>query len=282
MFEWRQYVPAAKRRAKAVRHAANLRRGGQSLAPVVTKGRSIASTFWGKAWCDNLERYSDYANRLPRGRTYVRNGSVIDLHVGAGRISAQVMGSDLYRIQVSVTELPPARWRALAKACTGSIDSLVELLQGRFSQHVMQPICATGIGLFPSPKEIKFSCSCPDWAAMCKHVAAVLYGVGARLDSQPELLFTLRKVDATDLVERAGDGLPLPSKGPAAGRVLDDSKLSEMFGIELAGAELETGVEVRRTERTRRSQSLSKTVRKATRSASSRGRSVKRAAGGTR
>ena len=282
MFQWRRYVPAAKRRGKAVRHLAKLRKGGQSLAPVVTQGRTITTTFWGKAWCENLERYSDYANRLPRGRTYVRNGSVIDLHIGAGHISARVMGSDLYRIEVSVTELPPTRWRALGKDCTGSIDSLVELLQGRFSQHVMQRICAPGTGLFPSPKEVKFTCSCPDWAAMCKHVAAVLYGVGVRLDTQPELLFTLRKVDATDLVERAGDGLPLPSKGLAAGRVLDDSKLSEMFGIELAGAELETGVEVRRTERTRRSQSLSKTVRKATRSASSRGRSVKRAAGGTR
>jgi len=282
MFQWRRYVPAAKRRGKAVRRAAKLRKGGQSLAPVVTQGRTITTTFWGKAWCENLERYSDYANRLPRGRTYVRNGSVIDLHIGAGHISARVMGSDLYRIEVSVTELPPTRWRALGKDCTGSIDSLVELLQGRFSKHVMQRICAPGTGLFPSPKEVKFTCSCPDWAAMCKHVAAVLYGVGVRLDTQPELLFTLRKVDATDLVERAGDGLPLPSKGLAAGRVLDDSKLSEMFGLELAGAELETGVGVPRTERTRRSQSLPKTARKATRSASSRGRSVKRAAGGTR
>ena len=282
MFRWRRYVPAAKRRGKAVRHAAKLREGGRSLAPVVTQGRTITTTFWGKAWCENLERYSDYANRLPRGRTYVRNGSVIDLHIGAGHISAQVMGSDLYRIEVSVTELPPTRWRALGKDCTGSIDSLVELLQGRFSQHVMQRICAPGTGLFPSPKEIKFTCSCPDWAAMCKHVAAVLYGVGVRLDTQPELLFTLRKVDATDLVERAGDGLPLPSKGRAAGRVLDDSKLSEMFGIELVGAELETGVGIPRTESTRRSQSLPKTARKATRSASSRGRSVKRAAGGIR
>ncbi len=282
MFQWRRYVPAAERRAKAGRHAAKLRKGGQSLAPVITQGRTIASTFWGKAWCENLERYSDYANRLPRGRTYVRNRSVIDLHIGAGRISAQVMGSDLYRIQVSVTELPPARWRALAKNCTGSIDSLVELLQGRFSQHVMQRICATGTGLFPSPKEIKFSCSCPDWAAMCKHVAAVLYGVGARLDTQPELLFTLRKVDATDLVARAGDGLRLPSKGPAAGRVLMDSKLSEMFGIEIADVEAETGAEAPRPGRARHSPDLRKRARKPTRNATSKERFVKRAAGRTR
>src|SRR5215469_6828642 len=279
---WRPYVSVAQRQAQTMRKIAQLKKKGHVVSPVEIEGRRIATTFWGKAWCENLERYSDYANRLPRGRTYVRNGSVIDLHIGAGHISAQVMGSDLYRIEVSVTELPPTRWRALGKDCTGSIDSLVELLQGRFSQHVMQRICAPGTGLFPSPKEVKFTCSCPDWAAMCKHVAAVLYGVGVRLDTQPELLFTLRKVDATDLVERARDGLPLPSKGRAAGRVLDDSKLSEMFGIELAGAELETGVEVPRTERTLRSQSLPKTARKATRSASSRGRSVKRAAHGTR
>ena len=282
MFQWRRYVPAAKRRGKAVRHAAKLRKGGRSLAPVVTQGRTITTTFWGKAWCENLERYSDYANRLPRGRTYVRNGSVIDLHIGAGHISAQVMGSDLYRIEVSVTELPPTRWRALGKDCTGSIDSLVELLQGRFSQHVMQRICAPGTGLFPSPKEIKFTCNCPDWAAMCKHVAAVLYGVGARLDSQPELLFTLRKVDATDLVAHAGDGLPLPSKGPTAGRVLEDSKISELFGIEMVDAEVEIGAEAPRRGRVRRSPSLRKLARKPTRNATSKERSVKRSAGRAR
>jgi uncharacterized Zn finger protein len=275
MFQWRRYVPAAERRAKAARQAAKVRKGGQSLAPVVTQGRTIARTFWGKAWCENLERYSDYANRLPRGRTYLRRGSVIDLHIGAGHISAQVMGSDLYRIQVSVTALPPARWRALGKGCTGSIDSLVELLQGRLSEHVMQRICAPGTGLFPSPKEIKFSCSCPDWAAMCKHVAAVLYGIGARLDSQPELLFTLRNVDATDLVAHAGEGLPLPSKGPAAGRVLENSKLSEMFGIEMADAEIETGVDVSPPRRARRT-ALRKTARKTTRSANGKAGSVQR------
>jgi uncharacterized Zn finger protein len=251
MFEWRRYVPAAKRRGKALRHAAKLRMGGQSLAPVVTQGRTITSTFWGKAWCENLERYSDYANRLPRGRTYVRNGSVIDLHIGAGHISAQVMGSDLYRIQVNVTALPPARWRALGKDCTGSIDSVVELLQGRFSQYVMQRICRPATGLFPSPREIKFACSCPDWAAMCKHVAAVLYGVGARLDTEPQLLFVLRKVDAADLVARAGDGLSLPSKRPATVRVLEDLKLSEIFGIEMGDAEAQTEVDISPPRRAR-------------------------------
>lgn len=236
-FQWRPYVSVAERRRKAERAAAShKKKTGRSLSPVTPAHGAIAKTFWGKAWCDNLERYSDYANRLPRGRTYVRNGSVIDLRIVAGEVSAQVMGSDLYQVKVNITALPRTRWTALGGDCAGSIDSLVELLQGRLSKGVMERICRPQTGLFPSPKEIKLSCSCPDWATMCKHVAAVLYGVGARLDEQPELLFTLRKVQAKDLVARAGAGLPLSKKAPAAGKMLDQSKLAEVFGIEMAEA----------------------------------------------
>ncbi len=236
-FQWKPYVSVAERRKKAERAAARYRKEtGKTLSPVTAARGAIAKTFWGKAWCDNLERYSDYSNRLPRGRTYVRNGSVIDLRIAAGEVSAQVMGADLDQITVSIAAVPKTQWHALGGDCAGSIDSLVELLQGRLSQGVMERICRPQTGLFPSPKEIKFSCSCPDWAAMCKHVAAVLYGVGARLDRQPELLFALRRVDAKDLVARAGAGLPLAKKAPATGKMLDESKLAEVFGIELADA----------------------------------------------
>lgn len=236
-YQWKPYVSVAERRRKAERAAAGqLKKTGRALAPVSASGGAIATTFWGKAWCDNLERYSDYANRLPRGRSYLRNGSVIDLRIAAGEVAAQVMGSDLYQIKVSIAAVPKAQWNTLGGDCAGSIDSLVELLQGRLSKAVMERICRPQTGLFPSPKEIKLSCSCPDWAAMCKHVAAVLYGVGARLDQQPELLFTLRKVEARDLVARAGTGLPLARKGPAAGKILDISRLADVFGIEMADA----------------------------------------------
>ena len=236
-FQWKPYVSVAERRNKAERAAAQYRKKtGQTLSPVTATRGAIARTFWGKAWCENLERYSDYSNRLPRGRTYLRNGSVIDLKIAAGEVTAQVMGSDLYQIKVSIGAVPKAHWHALGGDCAGSIDSLVELLQGRLSKGVMERICRPQTGLFPSPKEIKLNCSCPDWADMCKHVAAVLYGVGARLDQQPELLFTLRKVDAKDLVARAGARLPLAKKAPAAGKMLDRSELAEVFGIEMADA----------------------------------------------
>ena len=234
-YGWKPYVSVGSRRAHAAREVAKLAKKGQKTSPVAIDGRKIANTFWGKAWCDNLERYSDYANRLPRGRTYVRNGSVVDLQIATGAVTAMVSGSDLYDVRVKVATLPTTKWRAVCGDCAGAIDSLVELLQGRFSQAVMTRICDDKKGLFPSPAEITFTCSCPDWASMCKHVAAVLYGIGARLDHQPDLLFALRNVKAQDLITRAGKGLAGTRKGPAAGRVLDDADdLSAIFGIEIA------------------------------------------------
>ena len=233
-YGWRPYVPVHVRRQRAAREMDRLLKKGHAVSPVVIAGRAIAKTFWGQSWCRNLERYSDYSNRLPRGRTYVRNGSVVDLQIAPGKVTARVAGSSLYEVRVEVLSLPKARWAALCKDCAGGIDSLVELLQGRLSKGVMERICAERKGLFPSPAEIEFDCSCPDWASMCKHVAAVLYGIGARLDVRPDLLFALRRVDQKDLIARAGKDLPLTRKGPAAGKVLPDGGLSEMFGIELA------------------------------------------------
>lgn len=231
--QWPAYVPVAERRKKAEKKAAKIKKAGTTLAPIPPTRGAIAKTFWGKAWCDNLVTYSDYSNRMPRGRTYARNGSVIDLNITQGSVQAQVMGSTLYKVVVKVGAVPEAQWRLIGQDCAGSIDSLVELLQGKLSTAVMQRICAPHSGLFPAPRDISFGCSCPDSASMCKHIAAVLYGVGARLDQQPELLFSLRQVDAKDLVNQAGVGAATPRKGPKTGKVLDDAMLSDVFGIEM-------------------------------------------------
>ena len=232
-YSWAPYVSVAERRMKAEKAATKARKSGATLAPIAPYRGAVAKTFWGKAWCDNLEAYSDYSNRMPRGRTYVRNGSVIDLAISEGTVSALVMGSSLYEVAVKVQPVQAPQWQAIGKDCSGSIDSLVELLQGKLSTAVMQRICTPRTGLFPAPKEISFSCSCPDSASMCKHIAAVLYGVGARLDQKPELLFSLRKVNAKDLVSQAGVGLPTSKRGPSSGKVLDDFNLSDVFGIEM-------------------------------------------------
>ncbi len=230
---WKPYVTVAARRRKAEREVEKRKKQGHAVSPVVIQGRTIAKTFWGKSWCENLERYSDYANRLPRGRTYVRNGSVVDLQITPGAIRALVSGSELYEVALTVAPVAKSRWKSICLDCTGAIDSLVELLQGRFSKGVMERICHQNHGLFPAPSEVKLSCSCPDGAYMCKHVAAVLYGIGARLDYQPELLFRLRAVDEKELIVKAGKTIPLARQGPAATRVLGGD-LSDIFGLDLA------------------------------------------------
>ena len=236
-FSWKPYVPVAKRRERAARLVAKLKLAGETLSPVTAARGAIAKTYWGKAWCQNLERYSDFSSRLPRGRTYLRNGSVIDLKIEAGEVVAQVMGSSLYQIKVKISAVPAAHWHSISHDCAQSIDSWVELLQGQLSTAVMERIARPGAGLFPSPREITFSCNCPDAATMCKHVAATLYGIGSRLDAEPELLFRLRKVDAKELVARAGEGgLPIQQR-PAASRILESSKLADVFGLDLAPLE---------------------------------------------
>ena len=237
---WPAYVPVAERRRKAERETAKLRKKGHPVTPVRIEGRAIATTAWGKAWCDNLESYRDYESRLPRGRTYVRNGSVIDLQIGSCEIKALVSGSSIYKVTIGITSMPAGQWRSIRADCAGRIESLVELLQGRLSKGVMDRMSRQGTGLFPKPSEIRFSCSCLDHASMCKHVAAVLYGVGARLDESPDQLFRLRAVDAGDLV--AGlDTAALASK-PAGDKVLGAEDVSALFGLDLAGSDVAGGV----------------------------------------
>lgn len=233
-YDRRPYVSTDERREQAAYEVERRRQQGHEVSPVVIQGSAITTTFWGKAWCQNLERYSDFANRLPRGRSYVRSGAVIDLQIKPGEIAAMVSGSSLYRVALAITAVPQDQWKAICRDCAGGIDSVVELLQGRFSKAVMERICRQGDGLFPSPREIKLSCSCPDWATMCKHVAAVLYGVGARLDHQPELLFRLRGVDENELIASAGSAMSLDLGSPPTARILQGEDLGALFGLEIA------------------------------------------------
>ena len=233
--DWAPYVPVAERKAKAAKYAAALaKKEKRSLAPVKIEGRTIAKSFWGKAWCNNLERYSDYSNRLPRGGTYVRNGSVVDLQIGKGSITALVSGSEVYTIKIKIATLASDVWTKIKKDCSRSIDSLLDLLQGKFDQGVMERLTQKEEGLFPRPKEISLSCSCPDSAGMCKHIAATMYGVGHRLDSSPVLLFQLRAVDHMELIGAAfsADNLQ-KSLASENDNALAGNDLGELFGIEL-------------------------------------------------
>jgi uncharacterized Zn finger protein len=242
-WEWsfRPYVSAAEKRHRAKKALNALEKKGQKLNPVRVDGRTIARSFWGKAWCKNLESYSDYANRLPRGRTYLRNGSVVDLQVAPGVVNALVSGSSLYRITITIKPVIQVAWKALKTDCAGQVGSLMDLLQGKLSAQVMEIITRRETGLFPTPAEIGLDCTCPDWAGMCKHVAATLYGIGARLDQSPELLFVLRGADHFELVSEATESVTTQvSTFPDDSATLTAGDLEEVFGIEIEPAALPT------------------------------------------
>jgi uncharacterized Zn finger protein len=227
-------VVAEKKALSAKALAKLMKKSKRTPEPVLlTSGRRhVATTFWGKAWCENLEHYADFANRLPRGRTYVRNGSVLDLAIGKGKVDAYVAGSELYTVRIGISALAKGRWRRVVSRCTGRIGSLVGLLRGELSADVLAVLCDARGGLFPEPREISLECSCPDWAEVCKHVAAVLYGVGNRLDQKPELFFVLRQVDQTELLSSATSGAVTRSRAAGGKRVAPD-KLADVFGIDL-------------------------------------------------
>lgn len=234
-----KYVCKAEKKAQAEKKLNQLKKK-QDVRPVIIHGSAIARTWWGKAWNKNLERYADYSNRIGRGRSYVRCGAVLDLQINAGEIKALVHGSRAkpYSINIKIKKLNRTAWQRVTSECAGMLESLEELLVGKFPKGLEETFMQRDTGLFPSPKEIDFDCSCPDWASMCKHVAAALYGVGARLDEDPSLFFTLRGVDTGDLVSRtvankAESLLEKASKKSA--RIIADADLSSVFGIDLAG-----------------------------------------------
>ncbi|MFZ3207943.1 MAG: SWIM zinc finger family protein [Geobacteraceae bacterium] len=234
-YGWAPYVSVAERRAKALKQLEKMKKKGLNVQPVLLSGRKIADSFWGKGWCDHMESFSDYANRLPRGRSYVRNGSVCHLEILGGQIKAIVSGSVLYNVSITIAPLKKMKWAAVRSACTGRIGSLIDLLRGKLDRGVMEVVSDRKEGLFPLPGEMKFDCDCPDWAGMCKHVAAVLYGVGARLDHSPEMLFILRGVNHEELVDVSAAVTDVGKAGTSRRRIAATG-IADVFGIDMAEA----------------------------------------------
>ena len=237
-FGFPRYVSKAEKKLKAEKTLKKLRKKGVSIAPVTVEGRTIAKSWWGRAWADNLERYSDYENRLPRGRSYVRSGAVLDLKIKQGTITALVAGSRStpYKITVTIKSLDKKRLAALREKSMSSLDSLYLLLSGEFPADLKNVFFKQGSGLFPTPKEIKLDCSCPDWADMCKHVAAALYGAAVRLDEKPELFFLLRGIDVNSFIGKAvaDEGRKMVKKAARKTTLsLDETQMEALFGISL-------------------------------------------------
>jgi len=233
-----RYVPVAEKKAKAEKKLKKLMKDNPGIKPVIVEGSTLARTWWGKSWNLNLGRYADYSNRIGRGRSYVRNGAVLDLQIGSGKVDSLVQGtiSTPYNVIIRIKAITKPIWDKMKAASAGKLDSLQELLAGKFPEALGEIFMARGEGLFPSPQEIEFHCSCPDWAYMCKHVAATLYGIGARLDKDPGLFFKLRQVEMGNLISQAVEDRThklLRAAEKKTGRVIDDSNLGDIFGIDM-------------------------------------------------
>lgn len=230
-----RYVPVAEKKQKAMKQLEKMKKKNPDLTPVIIKGRAIATTWWGKAWNKNLEMYADYSNRIGRGRSYVRNGAVLDLKLEKGLARALVQGSRSkpYQIEIKISPLPPEQWESILNLCKHKIDSLTVLVEGKFPRELAELFTSEGKGLFPTAGEIDFSCSCPDWAGMCKHVTAALYSIGARFDEDPTLFFKLRNIEFDKLlrktIEQKMQSL-LENAGKKSSRVLDDNDVTALFG----------------------------------------------------
>ena len=240
MSYWRypRYVTVGEKRAKAAKKLKQLKKKNPHINPIAIEGTAIARTWWGKAWNRNLESYADYSNRIGRGRSYVRHGAVLDLQIRSGDVESLIQGSRSkpYSVRIRIKAMDKKIWKEIKTASEGNLDSLQELLAGKFPKALGEIFTTQREGLFPSPKDIDFDCSCPDWASMCKHVAATLYGIGARLDQDPELFFKLRQVKMKDLVTEAVEEKTrklLKKARKKTARVIDDSDLADVFGIDM-------------------------------------------------
>jgi uncharacterized Zn finger protein len=280
---WEPYVPVAKRRAQAAKELEKLDKqsNGKTRSPVKIATRKMAVTFWGEAWCKNLENYSDYSNRLPRGKTYARNGSIFDLQIEKGCVTAMVCGSSLYRIRIEIATLPLDLWNDIKSQCSRSIHSVLDLLRGKLSDSILECLTAPKVGLFPQPKEIQLRCSCPDSAKLCKHLAAVMYGIGNRLDTSPEFLFLLRGVDKDELVSEAvssnqwNDPIDGSTKSKNSALAIADEDLGSLFGIDLVSPEASTVSDFAKSPKKKASRSKLEATQATTKSIASQGKKAK-------
>ena len=277
------YVTVAEKKAKAAKKLKQLKKKNPDIKPILIEGTAIARTWWGKSWNHNLERYADYSNRIGRGRSYVRHGAVLDLQIDSGRVESLVQGtrSKPYSVSVKIKAVNKKTWQDIKAVCEGKLDSLQELLAGKFPKALGEIFMAQGKGLFPSPKEIELSCSCPDWAYMCKHVAATLYGIGTRLDEEPGLFFKLRKVKMKDLVTQAVEDKTrklLKKAKKKTARVIAESDLADVFGIDMEEPVVSSKKRVKAAKKTSKTKKPVKRTPEKTKGKSALGKSGKKTA----
>ena len=229
-----EYESMAEKKENAERKLTTYQRKHPDAQPILLTGTKIANSFWGKAWCDHLKHYADYDNRINRGRSYIKNGFVFDLTIEKGIIQGVVCGSSskLYQVDIAIDPITDQRF---VHQIGGHIESLEALANGQFPKTLAETFLTNENGLFPNINEINFSCNCPDSAHMCKHISAVLYAVGAKLDLKPLLLFELRGIDTKALIKKSVEEkmttLLENAHTATSSRIIEDDAIIDLFDL---------------------------------------------------
>jgi uncharacterized Zn finger protein len=164
----------------------------------------IGETWWSQRFIELLESFG-VGSRLKRGRTYARAGQVVELEVEPGLVLAKVQGSRYspYRVRIRGKVLSEHQWRRAENAMAAQALPLAKLLAGEMPHDIEELFASCKLTLFPrSKRELTASCSCPDWANPCKHVAAAYYLLAERFDENPFLIFAWRGREQDELVAR--------------------------------------------------------------------------------
>ena len=235
-----EYVSKAQQQQYASKSSLKLEKTlGRKLEPIILTSSKLATSWWGIMWNKNLERYATFSNRIGRGKTYVRNGLVIDFQIKYGEVNAYVQGTRKapYKVTVSIDNINSKIVEKIKLSCQGKIETMEQLLEGSFSKDLADIFMVEGVGLFPEPKEIHFGCSCPDWTDCCKHVSAVLYAIGSKLDVNPSLFFTLRGLDLDDFLKdviiNKTDNLLEKGKNCNSKRIIKEKNINDLFQINI-------------------------------------------------
>jgi len=168
---------------------------------------AFANRWWAKRWIGTLERFNIGA-RLGRGRSYARQGQVLDIEIASGEVKARVQGSERepYRVSIKLKPLSAADWQKLTEAMTEEARFSAKLLAGEMPEDIEQVFAAEGLSLFPRTHgDLATDCSCPDYSNPCKHIAAVYYLLGEAFDNDPFLMFRLRGMERDALLAQLGE-----------------------------------------------------------------------------
>ena len=173
-----------------------------------SKRGDFTKSWWAKRWLAAMEQVMD-RGRLQRGRSYARKGQVLSLEEGKGQVKAKVQGSQRtpYKVTIELTPLSEKDWAKVLAALAERPYFVAQLLAGEMPQEIQEAFQAAKLDLFPGRRELSQDCSCPDWADVCKHLAAVHYILAERFDEDPFLLFRLRGKTQDAVLAALGDGL---------------------------------------------------------------------------